>query len=683
MPAVVREAIAEARQGRGPAAKWLEQTTGWGRIGECYALANRAEIDSVVIGWLVGMTLYDDERNRLALVFTRPSYRDNVLSHVLEAFAAGIAAELPASGRQWVGIELLARRVRDLPASLTNVIAHGVCSKHALARSAALRLAQRIGAEARAVIVAARTRASAADGAKLDEALAMLASTSAPPTDGGDEALLLELLAEWRATRDPALEEPIALLGARVGRARGDIVAKSRGELDVAWLGVAAARNPLDASRLFDAPWPSAWKTAMPRIEALAMFPDDPRIALRLATLATTYTSMASTKLHRAIAAVIARVPAAGAIAVLDALESARADSSTIEIYAAARRAIASAAPTPAKPELLETGWRVADPHDLVGLYREHLANPSDLAARAVLADALQLAGDPRGEFIALQLAGASKAERRIEELLTLHGDEWSAPLPIVSAGRTFARGFLVRIRSVPRPDVLSRLADRPEWSTVEDATFLLPRFEDPGHDLAPLIRRMPLLHTLGADARSFARLVEHAPIRGVRTVFCQQGFVPPTGMFPDLAVLAGRWFHNAWSVDEFVRVQRAAADLGVPVIVHTWFPRQHLAIALQQCSQGPAETRFAFTAMHDDLVVPGWRLAVRRGDSTIAVSCERSRDELGRADSIFEQLAASGCTRVALCLDDKLRAEAAKLTVPGRWRDIELVNGNPIALKA
>src|SRR5262249_36922157 len=56
------------------------------------------------------------------------------------------------------------------------------------------------------------------------------------------------------------------------------------------------------------------------------------------------------------------------------------------------------------------------------------LKNPDDDRARSVYADALLDAGDPRGEFIALQLESAregrlsSTAEKRERELIRAHG---------------------------------------------------------------------------------------------------------------------------------------------------------------------------------------------------------------------------------------------------------------------
>lgn len=78
-------------------------------------------------------------------------------------------------------------------------------------------------------------------------------------------------------------------------------------------------------------------------------------------------------------------------------------------------------------------------------LAREVYAHPDDDAVRAILADALLAAGDPRGELIALQLASeASEAQHvRIAELLRDHGRAWLGALRELARGARFERGFV------------------------------------------------------------------------------------------------------------------------------------------------------------------------------------------------------------------------------------------------
>ena len=65
-------------------------------------------------------------------------------------------------------------------------------------------------------------------------------------------------------------------------------------------------------------------------------------------------------------------------------------------------------------------------------LLRQILANPANDDARLVYADLLQAAGDPRGEFIAIELGLAADPglHRRRDELLAAHADTWWPELP-------------------------------------------------------------------------------------------------------------------------------------------------------------------------------------------------------------------------------------------------------------
>jgi uncharacterized protein (TIGR02996 family) len=113
--------------------------------------------------------------------------------------------------------------------------------------------------------------------------------------------------------------------------------------------------------------------------------------------------------------------------------------------------------------------------------------NPDDLAAHHAYADYLQEQGDPRGEFIAVQLAleepGRSAAERkqlqtREAELLKAHAKTWLGDVGRFLVGKwsgpdkpfhfTFRRGWLDYVRMLPMPDaVLAVLAKCPEARLV------------------------------------------------------------------------------------------------------------------------------------------------------------------------------------------------------------------------
>jgi uncharacterized protein (TIGR02996 family) len=94
-------------------------------------------------------------------------------------------------------------------------------------------------------------------------------------------------------------------------------------------------------------------------------------------------------------------------------------------------------------------------------LFEKVYEDPDDDAPRAALADYLTERGDPRGEFISLQLAEASGTAtkpmlKRAAALLAKHEDSWLEPYGNPNGVR-WARGFPARarpavFRGLPRP---------------------------------------------------------------------------------------------------------------------------------------------------------------------------------------------------------------------------------------
>ncbi len=110
-------------------------------------------------------------------------------------------------------------------------------------------------------------------------------------------------------------------------------------------------------------------------------------------------------------------------------------------------------------------------------LLRQILADPADAALRSVYADALIAAGDPRGELIAVELAG-SMARRA--ELRAAYASSWWPQFPAHRI-RT-ERGFVTAIStSATLIDALARLFDTELIETVElDDTGALAFGEPP-----------------------------------------------------------------------------------------------------------------------------------------------------------------------------------------------------------
>ena len=98
--------------------------------------------------------------------------------------------------------------------------------------------------------------------------------------------------------------------------------------------------------------------------------------------------------------------------------------------------------------------------------------NPLDDALRLVYADALQQAGDPRGEFIALQCArGLGPASRRERSLLAANERPWLGAIEplVLKQGTVYRRGFIACAREAVRKKIHRGLLAAREWRTIEE----------------------------------------------------------------------------------------------------------------------------------------------------------------------------------------------------------------------
>jgi uncharacterized protein (TIGR02996 family) len=150
---------------------------------------------------------------------------------------------------------------------------------------------------------------------------------------------------------------------------------------------------------------------------------------------------------------------------------------------------------------------RSDDAPALVPLFDAIVERPGDDAPRQVLADALMERGDPRGEFIAVQLrmarGGATRNDaRREHELFSEHGAAWLRELPgVTRALRGFHRGFPVRLELRPRGQGLAS----PTWRTVERLDV---QATGRGEELtAPALGRLELV--TGLDGPALQALLE------------------------------------------------------------------------------------------------------------------------------------------------------------------------------
>lgn len=610
MPSPVRDAIVAARRGRGVAAEWLvARGRGWGQVGASVQLLRDRRVATDLAGWLAGIAMFGDDTDRIAEALEGHA----AARSALDAFVAGVRAGVDPAPGQWQRIERLTSAGH---AGLASVLPVAAGSQSSEVRQAARKLARKLGRDAQVALDAARTTASGAERRRL-----AAAGTALGPrfeADGERGALLLRLLDGWRATRAVELEEPIAQLGAELARTREPLADKSRVVLETKWQTVARRKDPLDVTRLLEASWPKSLDAARRRVELFAKFLPDPRITRGIATSAAKHRSESSLRFHRSVAQLIVGAPMREAVAAIDAIEKAHDAPEIVEIYAEARELCAGLPTMPPDATILaelaqaKGGWA-----DLDSLWAAHVADPGDLATRAVLGDALQRAGDPRGEFIALQLAGAtsSEAKQRINELLRAHADAWTGPIPLVSkTARRFERGFLVALSSRGIGHELTATFARREWVTIEDLFI-----DGASTVLAQLVKRMPLLRRLATPhADLVAQLARTGRYPSIEAIATNRGWLAANTAFPNLRVVAGHW-----AVAEAVEVQRTAAALGLTAIVHLGFPIPALRAALSGRDVGPPELRFAFgdgtggfggsSGGFAGFTTPGWRARVFR----------------------------------------------------------------------
>nr|HEX4314304.1 TIGR02996 domain-containing protein [Kofleriaceae bacterium] len=339
-------------------------------------------------------------------------------------------------------------------------------------------------------------------------------------------AALVDLLAAWRASLDVRIADAIdalSPLAAAEVRAPTD---------DAEWTRAASQRDPVMRHWLIvtlaDVDGRGALVARARRLASDA--PDDPRVASALCDLVaaprvrvpesrsdTSWQQLFALLAHLRDPRVVDRARAFPEAWLRAGLR--RGDHHVLSGHlAAAMPAIAAAHDAMVDDE--DTGERAADPRardalvaDLAGELADIPASaatafelgllsavygaPADDAPRQVYADWLLDRGDPRGEFIALQLADRDPDRQRA--LIAAHGSRWLSPFgrSVLGRGARFARGF---------PDTLAATAidNNRAWSTVRVAIGAVPEGDD--WHLASLRElryvRGPHIHQLAMLAR-------------------------------------------------------------------------------------------------------------------------------------------------------------------------------------
>lgn len=311
---------------------------------------------------------------------------------------------------------------------------------------------------------------------------------------------LTRLLNHWRVARHESTSELIHLVGGLVRFEPSPLPKRGQKAAALEWLDVTSREGPATLShRLAQLePLISDWSPSnlWPVFEAIATRQADPRLGTFATRLLVGDVRVEFTdKLRRRL---LNCVEVHGDISHYRALEvglSVRMlDGGLVErIHRLLKKGLTAKVVGPELPpgeraalasQLWEPGELPSSSNDLLELVYE---DPFDLSRRQVLADSLLERGDPRGEFIALQLAKTD--EKRQAALLKKHHKAWLGPFAKIVDDFGFEDGFVSRIQlkhlTVAQ---FQLLAAAKEWATVKRVRHGVQRFsrtmislEDPG----------------------------------------------------------------------------------------------------------------------------------------------------------------------------------------------------------
>lgn len=248
---------------------------------------------------------------------------------------------------------------------------------------------------------------------------------------------------------------------------------------NVSWRTIHLRGTPLVTylRELGDAVVPRDWLNLIDRIGLMLAWPDDPRVAMRLAQLVHEAPLRPVERLgrrERHVAAPVCRAAILERVLAIGdprAIEVVGRDLARIDPDARARiEAAVAALPAPREAAIPEDA-------ELAGLWEAIADAPDDLARRLVLADALIERGDPRGEMIALQCAPLIAIEdarargetidasglfghsaERIAKLIDANWHRWLGEVGLVASRSSKFRGGLLG-------DLVVGTATTPPWA--------------------------------------------------------------------------------------------------------------------------------------------------------------------------------------------------------------------------
>jgi len=354
--------------------------------------------------------------------------------------------------------------------------------------------------------------------------------------EGDHDGALEQLIEAWDDSRNPELAEVIEAFIA--SQPREPLKARTRAKRRREWEALADEADPLDVPRLFDALTTFLCRDATELLESFLELPPNPLVSTRLVAMLVdppdgyegqTQTpfwsllmqvlehhadprgcdSLASLRERYQRLASSPSRPYEGMSAVqahllpriekrLDALYAMQTELAAAELAHCRRFAERFGQANVAAP--------IED--QIPALLKQVYAKPGDHPARLVLADALLETGDPRGEFIMLQMRDADgesltrEMRKRHRELLTMYGRTWLGPIEpaLQKSGLVYRRGFPVQGRATDYrvPNIEAVLA-ADEWGTFEELD--VSRLRNPGAIvLRPEMSELRRVWGVGAD---------------------------------------------------------------------------------------------------------------------------------------------------------------------------------------
>lgn len=302
--------------------------------------------------------------------------------------------------------------------------------------------------------------------------------------DAGDVERALQLaLRAWWETRDPVIAAVVEDLDARVQATFDAPKARTKEKFHQAWMEEAARGDEATTGWLAatlntkaavaadyygilrDHYTTEKYAVVLERARALGERTPDPRVARGVCALLekAPWSGWSVEECREIYTPMLELVVAAGDPRVAESLQALvddpRAPKATVremlaeELPGVIRRL--RQVPVQGLDEPLGEAWskllgRQGNPtaeRDKTALFAHIYAHPEDDGARLVLADMLQLEGDPLGEFIALQFSPSTKkGNKRMRSLLKAHKESWLGPdLTRVLKSPEFERGFLHR----------------------------------------------------------------------------------------------------------------------------------------------------------------------------------------------------------------------------------------------